>query len=228
MNFRQLQAHPFHDRVDAGRQLAQKLLPSFYCQPDTLVLALPRGGVPVGHEIATALRLPLDICLVRKLGVPGHRELAMGAIAASGVRVLNQNLIHDLAISPDVIEQVTAAETAELHRRKRVYLQGRAPVNLTDKTIILVDDGIATGATLRAAISILKQANVNQIIVAVPVAHPEVIGQLKESVSDVVCLVTPDRLQSISLWYDEFEQTDDDTVRAILQQHNHSLPSEFP
>ena len=220
MHFHQLQSHPFHDRADAGRQLALRLLPDYRNRPNTLVLALPRGGVPVAHEVARALELPLDLCLVRKLGVPNHPELAMGAIAASGVRVLNQDLVHELAIPPQVIDQVTLAETSELERRERVYLRGRLPVDVTDKMIILVDDGVATGATLRAAITILKKSRVSGIVVAVPVAHPRVIKDLKREVDDVISVITPDRLQSISLWYDKFDQTSDETVQAILREHN--------
>jgi putative phosphoribosyl transferase len=220
MNFRQLQNHPFHDRTDAGRQLAQRLRPHYYRHPDTVVLALPRGGVPVAHEIAQTLKLPLDLCLVRKLGVPGHAELAMGAIANSGVRVLNQELVESLGIPPDVIEQATAAEETELRRRELAYLAGRPGIDVAEKTIILVDDGVATGATLRAAIAILQQSQVAEIVVAVPVAHPAVIDQLRQAVSDVVCLVSPERLQSISLWYDEFDQTSDETVKAILRQYD--------
>jgi putative phosphoribosyl transferase len=220
MNFRQLHNHPFHDRIDAGRQLAQQLLPRYYRHPNTVVLALPRGGVPVAHEIARALDLPLDLCLVRKLGVPGHAELAMGAIASSGVRVLNQELVDNLGIASSVIEQVTAAENTELKRREQVYLEGRSAVDLTNKTVILVDDGVATGATLRAAIAILKKSQVNDIIVAVPVAQSTISDQLRREVNEVVCVATPDRLQSISLWYDEFDQTSDDTVKAILHEHD--------
>lgn len=219
MSFRQLQTHPFHDRVDAGRQLARRLEGQYYRYPNGIVLALPRGGVPVAHEIATALELPLGLCLVRKLGVPDHAELAMGAIAASGVRVLNQDLVDRLEISPDAIEQVTAAETQELERRRQVYLAGQPPIAVSHRTVILVDDGIATGATLRAAIAILKKSQVSDIVVAVPVAHPAIIEQLQRQVSDVVCLVTPERLQSISLWYDEFDQTSDEMVNAILRAH---------
>jgi len=220
MNFRQLQNHPFHDRTDAGRQLAQQLLPRYSQYPNAVVLALPRGGVPVAHEIAQALQLPLGLCLVRKLGVPGHAELAMGAIANSGVRVLNQDLVDNLGISPEIIEQATIAEATELKRREQAYLEGRSGIDLTAKTVIFVDDGVATGATLRAAIAILKQSPLHDIVVAVPVAHPTVLDQLRQDVSDVVCLVAPERLQSISLWYDKFDQTSDETVKAILRQYD--------
>jgi putative phosphoribosyl transferase len=222
MKFHQLQTHPFRNRVDAGRQLSQQLLPTYYRYPNGLVLALPRGGVPVAHEIACALDLPLDICLVRKLGVPDHPELAMGAIAANGVRVLNHDLVERLAISSPVIEQVTAAETAELQRRQRAYLGDRPELERFDKTVILVDDGIATGASLRAAISVLHQSHVRAIVVAVPVAQPSILADLRSEVAEVVCVVTPQRLQSISLWYDEFDQTSDETVTHLLSQHRES------
>ncbi len=220
MNFHQLQTHRFHDRTDAGRQLANILLASYYRSSNALVLALPRGGVPVAHEVAQALDLPLDLCLVRKLGVPSHPELAMGAIASSGVRVLNQDLVHELAIPPQVIDQVTAAEKHELERRERVYQQGRHPIDVTGKTVILVDDGIATGATLRAAIAILKKSRVSRMIVAVPVAHPRIVKELRGEVDEVIVVIAPERLQSISLWYDEFDQTSDETVRAILKDND--------
>lgn len=223
MHFNQLQTHPFHDRTDAGRQLAQQLAPQYGHQPNTLVLALPRGGVPVADEIARRLELPLDICLVRKIGVPGRPELAMGAIAASGVRVLNQDIIDQLGILPGQIEQVAAAENLELERREQVYRHGRPSPDLTGKTIILVDDGIATGATLRAAIAILQQSGVGEIVVAVPVAHPGIVAELRQQVDEVVCLMTPDRLQSISLWYDQFDQTSDEIVQTMLSQHGPSM-----
>lgn len=226
MAFNQLQTRQFQDRRDAGQQLARRLLSRYRRRPHTLVLALPRGGVPVAFEVAATLELPLDICLVRKLGAPGHAELAIGAIAASGVRVLNADLIEQLAIPPHWIEQVTAAETAELERRQRVYRLGRPPMDLTDQTVILVDDGVATGATLRAALAILRQSQVKAIVVAVPVAHPAVVAELRPQVDDIVCLITPEPLQSISLWYSHFDQTDDDTVRALLQHHDHHFSPE--
>jgi predicted phosphoribosyltransferase len=225
MHFNQLQNHLFHNRKDAGRQLAQRLAARYRHQPNTLVLALPRGGVPVAHEIARALELPLDICLVRKIGVPGHAELAMGAIAGSGVRVLNQDIINQLGIQPSQVEQVTATESLELERRERVYRQGRSSTPLVGKTVILVDDGVATGATLRAAIAILKRSGVEKIVVAVPVAPPGIVAELLQHVDEVVIVITPERLQSISLWYDQFDQTSDETVKDILSQYAHSATS---
>jgi putative phosphoribosyl transferase len=228
MHLNRLRSPKFRDRGDAGRQLAQRLFSRYHHRPNTMVLALPRGGLPVAHEVAVTLGLPLDVCLVRKLGVPDQAELAMGAIAVAGVRVLNQGLIDRLGIRPGLVEQVTAAETMELKRREQVYLQGRSLADLTDRTVILVDDGVATGATLRAAITILKQSEVAAIIVAVPVAHPGVVAELKQDVDDLVCVITPRRMQSISRWYEQFGQTKDETVQAILNLHGHNFSDGDP
>jgi len=228
MHLNRLRSPQFRDRGDAGRQLAQRLFSRYHHRPNTMVLALPRGGLPVAHEVAVTLGLPLDVCLVRKLGVPDQAELAMGAIAVAGVRVLNQGLIDRLGIRPGLVEQVTAAETMELKRREQVYLQGRSLADLTDRTVILVDDGVATGATLRAAITILKQSEVAAIIVAVPVAHPGVVAELKQDVDDLVCVITPRRMQSISRWYEQFGQTKDETVQAILNLHGHNFSDGDP
>lgn len=217
----------FEDRVDAGRQLAQALA-AYDRHPQALVLGLPRGGVPVAAEIAAALHLPLDVWLVRKLGVPEQPELAMGAIAANGVRVLNQEVIRRFQISPAELEQVTGHETVELQRRDRAYRQGRPPLNVAEKTVILVDDGIATGSTLKAAIAPLKEQHPAKIIVAVPIAPPDTVADLERRVDQVVSLIQPEPLYSISLWYRTFDQTSDATVCSLLAkaEASHPMPAD--
>ena len=206
----------FRNRTEVGRLLAKQLKPTYANRPDVLVLGLPRGGVPVAYEVAEVLHAPLDICLVRKLGVPRHQELAMGAIATGGIMVLNEALVRSLNISQKAIEQVAAREQQELERRARVY-RGQRPVpDLSHRTIILVDDGIATGSTIKAAISTIKKQQPKRIIVAVPVAPPDVCQELKDEVDELVCLLTPEWLYSISLWYDDFSPTTDAEVRYLL------------
>lgn len=210
-------AAPFQDRVEAGAQLAQ-LLMAYQNQPNAVIVALPRGGVPVAAEIAKALHLPLDICLVRKLGVPEQPELAMGAIASRGVQVLNQGIIRRLGIADATIAAVAEAETQELERRDHAYRQGRPPLDVSNQTVILVDDGIATGSTLRAAIAVLKAQQPHRLVVAVPIAPPSTVAELRHEVDDVVCPLQPDPLYSISLWYRQFDQTSDATVCELLGQ----------
>ena len=205
----------FHHRKEAGQRLADQLI-EFKNQKEVLVLALPRGGVPVAFEIAKKLNLPLDICLVRKLGVPDRQELAMGAIASNGVRIINQAVVNWLNISPGTIEQVTETEAKELQRRDRTYRGDKPSPNIENQTIILVDDGIATGSTLQAAIALLKQQHPRQIIIAVPVAPPAICQELRTEVDQLVCLEMPDNLTSISLWYDDFSQTGDQEVCRLL------------
>ena len=206
----------FRNRTEAGRLLAKKLKLTYASRPDVLVLGLPRGGVPVASEVAKVLNAPLDICIVRKLGVPGHKELAMGAIATGGIKVLNEGLVRSLKISQKALEEVANKEQQELERRERLY-RGDHPVpDLSHRTIILVDDGIATGSSIEAAISTIKQQQPERIIVAVPVAPPDVCQELKEEVDEVVCLLTPEWLYSISLWYDDFSPTTDAEVRLSL------------
>ena len=208
----------FRNRTEAGQQLAKKL--SLYAnRGDVLVLGLPRGGVPVAYEVAVALNLPLDICLVRKLGAPGNKELAMGAIGMGGVMVLNHDVVESLQVSPEAIAKVVELEEKELERRDRAYRGDRPFGDLQGRAIVLVDDGIATGATLRAAIATLRQQKPASIIVAVPVAPLSTYNELKAEVDEVVSLVTPERFYSISVWYDQFEQTTDEEVRHLLQQH---------
>jgi putative phosphoribosyl transferase len=217
MNLMNTAYFQFPNRTVAGKQLAARLQ-SYADRPDVLVLGLPRGGVPVAYEIATALHAPLDICLVRKLGVPGHQELAMGAIASGGVRVLNESIINWLKISNQDIEEVAARELQELQRRNRAYRGDRPPSDIVDRTVILVDDGLATGSTMRAAIAVLKPQHPAKLIVAIPVAASETYNELKTEVDKVVCLMTPEPFYAIGLWYEDFSQTTDQEVRKLLAQ----------
>jgi len=208
---------PFRDRSEAGRLLASKLA-AYGNHPDVLVLALPRGGVPVAYEVARALGAPLDVFLVRKLGVPGHEELAMGAIASGGVRVLNQEIVRALRIPDEVIEAVAAQEQQELARRERLYRGDRPPPDVRERTVILVDDGLATGATMHAAVQALRQQQPARIVVAVPIAAPETCAELSGEVDDIVCAVTPQPFYAVGLWYEDFSPTTDDEVRDLLAQ----------
>ncbi len=207
----------FQDRTEAGRMLASQL-EQYARRPDALVLGLPRGGVPVAFEVASALHLPLDVMLVRKLGVPGQEELAMGAIASGGERILNTHVIEDLGIPPQIIEIVTARERQELERRERLYRGNRPCIKARGRTVILVDDGIATGATMRAAIRALRQAGAARIIVAVPVAPPQVYTDLRAEADEVICLMTPELFLGVGRWYRDFSPTTDDEVRSLLEQ----------
>jgi predicted phosphoribosyltransferase len=187
-------------------------------QPDVLVLALPRGGVPVAYEVARALRVPLDVFLVRKLGVPGHEELAMGAVATGSVRVLNQEVVDGLHIPEDVIEAVAARELEELKRRERLYRDGRPAPDVQGRIVILIDDGLATGATMRAALQALRQQQPARITVAVPTASRETCEALKTEVDEVVCAMMPEPFFAVGQWYEDFAQTTDDEVRRLLAQ----------
>lgn len=207
----------FRNRTEAGQLLANQLL-EYANHPDALVLALPRGGVPVGYEIAQALHLPLDVCLVRKLGVPGQEELAMGAIAPGGVMVLNNEVLRTLKISRQALLQVATQEKQELNRRMQVYRGDRPLPKIRNRLIILVDDGIATSSTLRAAITALHRQHPQKIIVAAPVAPATVCLALRKLVQDVVCLSMPEPLQSIGMWYSNFSQTTDAEVCSLLEQ----------
>jgi len=205
----------FRDRREAGRVLADQLT-SYENRPDVLVLALPRGGVPVGYEVAHALQAPLDVFLVRKLGVPGHEELAMGAVATSGVRVLNDDVVKPLGISDHMIEAAAAQELEELNRRERLYRGGRPVPDMSGRTVILVDDGLATGATMRAAIQALRQQQPARVVVAVPTASPDICEALRSEADDVICVMTPEPFFAVGHWYDDFTQTTDDEVRRLL------------
>jgi putative phosphoribosyl transferase len=206
----------FDDRREAGRLLALQLQ-RYLDDPDAVVLALPRGGVPIGYEIAMALHLPLDICLVRKLGVPGQEELAMGAIAPNGVLVLNREVLRSLNLDQTVVDSIAAMEQQELERRQSVYRGEQQALSVQDRTVILVDDGIATGSTLRAAIAVLKQQSPQRMIVAVPVAPPSTKQFLETLVDEVVCLLIPEALNSIGQWYRDFSQTSDQEVCQLLE-----------
>jgi putative phosphoribosyl transferase len=210
-------ARPFHDRADAGRVLATQLT-AYRQHPQVQVLALPRGGVPVAFEVAQALRVPLDVFLVRKLGVPGHEELAMGAVATGGVRVLNNEVIRALVILPDVIETITAAEQLELARREHVYRGERPPLEVRGRILILVDDGLATGATMRAVVAALRQQQPARLIIAVPIAAVETCEALRAEVDEIICAVTPRSFYGVGQGYDDFSQTTDAEVRDLLQR----------
>jgi putative phosphoribosyl transferase len=207
----------FRNRTEAGQELAEKLT-VYANRSDVIVLALPRGGVPVAFEVAKALNLPWDLCLVRKLGVPGQEELAMGAIGMGGIMVLNHEVVEWLNISEDAINTVAAQEGQELARRDRIYRGDRPIPNPYKRTIILVDDGIATGSTLRAAIATLQRQQPESIVVAVPVAPVSTCNQLKEDVEHVVCLATPEPFHAIGPWYDDFSQTTDEEVCNLLER----------
>ena len=208
----------FRDRADAGRVLAGELAGAYAGRPDVLVLALPRGGVPVGFEIAQALRAPLDVFLVRKLGVPGHEELAMGALASGGVRVLNEEVIRGLGIPEDVLDTVAGEQQQELERRERAYRGDRPPPDVRGKTIILVDDGLATGSTMRAAVAALRRQEPARIVVAVPVGAVETCAEFHAEADEVVCAHTPDPFYAVGLWYGDFSQTTDEEVRELLDR----------
>lgn len=215
----------FKDRTEAGQQLAARLQPYAH-RPDVLVLGLPRGGVPVAYEVARALRVPWDICLVRKLGVPGHQELAMGAIAPNGVRVLNDEILDWRNIAAPTVEAVAARELIELQRRDRLYRGDRPQPEAGDRTVILVDDGIATGLTMQAVIAVIKPQHPAQLIVAVPVAPPQTCATLQAQVDQVVCLLTPNELSSVGLWYDNFAQVTDDQVCTLLSSSRLTPPNQ--
>jgi putative phosphoribosyl transferase len=207
----------FRDRTEAGRLLAQRLA-IYEGHPDVLVLALPRGGVPVAFEVARALEAPLDVFVVRKLGVPGYEELAMGAIASGGIRVLNEDLVRALGIPDDVIEAVTARELRELRSRERAYRGDRPPPAVRGRTVILVDDGIATGSTMRAAIAALRRLEPARLIVAVPAAAPSTCNEIRREADDCICEIMPDPFYAVGIWYEDFSQTTDDEVRDLLDE----------
>jgi len=206
---------PYRDRTEAGRYLAEKLV-GYAHEPDLLVLALPRGGVPVAYEVAAALVAPLDVFLVRKLGVPGHEELAMGAIASGGVRLLNQDVVNRLRIPAQAIDAVAAQEWEELRRRERAYHGDRPAPEVRDRTVILVDDGLATGSTMRSAVEAIRRQDPRRIVVAVPTASPSTCEEFRSVVDDVICARTPEPFYAVGLWYEDFSQTTDDEVRDLL------------
>lgn len=205
----------FSNRAEAGQLLAEKLL-QYAGRDDVIVLGLPRGGVPVAFEVAQRLHAPLDVFIVRKLGVPGFEELAVGAIASGGVRVLNEDVARALPNADDIIESVTARETAELQRREQSYRDGRPPPELRNRTVILVDDGLATGATMRAAVRALRQRDVAKIVVAAPVGAPETCREFENEADEIVCAMAPEYFQAVGQYYQDFSQTSDDEVRELL------------
>ena len=206
----------FKNRSEAGRFLAQEL-EEYTNNPNVVVLALPRGGVPVAYEVAAALKAPLDIFVVRKLGVPGYDELAMGAIATGGIRVLNSRVVDYLDISDETIESVARREQRELERRERLYRGTRASLDVRGRTVIIVDDGMATGSTMRAAVRALRQQKPEKIIVAVPVGARETCESFANEVDTMcVCAITPEPFDGVGLWYRNFEQTSDEEVRQLL------------
>ena len=213
----------FQDRTDAGRQLAEKLL-GYAGRDDVIVLALPRGGVPVAFEVAQRVRVPLDVCVVRKLGVPGHEELAMGAIASGGVRVLNEDVLYVLPDAQSIVEMVTAIEREELKRRERDYRSDRPAPEVRGRTVILVDDGLATGATMRAAAAALRQQGAAKIIVAVPVGAPGTCHEIRSVADEVVCLQTPGSFMGVGQYYEDFSQTTDEEVRELLAAASSTNP----
>ena len=208
---------PYRDRRAAGRYLAEKLA-DYAGRPDVLVLALPRGGVPVAYEVARALGAPLDVFLVRKLGMPGHEELAFGAIATGGVRVLNPDVAGVLGIPSHVIDQVTANELAELERREQEYRGDRPPPDVRGMTVILIDDGLATGASMRAAVAALRRGQPARIVVAVPIAAPSACEEFQDEVDEIVCARTPEPFYAVGRWYEDFAQTTDEEVRELLRR----------
>jgi putative phosphoribosyl transferase len=205
----------FPDRAEAGRLLGVKLS-KYAGAADVIVLGLPRGGVPVAYEVARALRVPLDVFIVRKLGVPGFEELAVGAIASGGVRVLNEEVASALPNADVIIEAVTQRESAELERREHEYRDGRPAPELQNKTVILIDDGLATGATMRAAVKALRQRGAAKIVVAVPVGPPDTCKEFEDVADEVVCASAPEFFQAVGQYYEDFSQTSDEEVRDLL------------
>lgn len=213
-----MDVRPFADREEAGKLLGAEVLRRIGKRADAIVLALPRGGVPVGYEVARALEAPLDVFIVRKLGVPGQEELAMGAIASGGVRVLNDDVLRYVPTSRSMIDLVAEREGRELERREKSYRGNRPPLNVEGRTVIVVDDGLATGSTMRAAVRALQKMKPREIVVAVPVAAPSTCAELGAEVDEMICLRTPEPFQAVGLWYDDFSQTTDAEVHELLEE----------
>jgi putative phosphoribosyl transferase len=217
-----MRAFTFPDRIEAGRALAQKLA-HYSDRPDVVVLALPRGGVPVGFELARALHAPLDVFVVRKLGVPQYEELAMGAIASGGTRVLNDNVLRQLNITSEQVEEIAHREGRELERREEAFRGGHPPVPATGRICILVDDGLATGSTMRAAVMALEKQNPQRIVVAVPVAASDTCAEFRPLVDELICLYTPEPFMAVGRWYEDFSQLNDEQVRDYLERAAHEM-----
>jgi putative phosphoribosyl transferase len=209
----------FRDRMEAGQLLGRELAARFGVIDDAIVLALPRGGVPVGYEVAKALGASLDVFIVRKLGVPGHEELAMGAIASGGMRVLNRDVLDYARVTQQQLDAVVAREERELARREAEYRGNRAPLDVRGRMVIIVDDGLATGSTMRAAVQALRAMEPKRVIVAVPVGAAQTCEDLCEIVGEIVCLRTPEPFEAVGLWYDDFTQTTDAEVHALLSRN---------
>ncbi|GAB4249874.1 MAG: phosphoribosyltransferase [Thermoleophilia bacterium] len=206
----------FADRAQAGRELAERLQ-QFADRQDVLVLALPRGGVPVAYEVARSLHVPLDVFIVRKLGVPGHEELAMGAVASGGTRVLNQEVLSYVRVPREEIELATRRELEEVERREKLYRGDRPPPKIEGRTVILVDDGLATGSTMRAAVHALRGLGPQAVVVAVPTAAPQTCAEVGREVDEVICVMTPEPFYAVGAWYQDFAQTSDEEVRRMLR-----------
>jgi predicted phosphoribosyltransferase len=212
---------PYRDRRTAGRVLARHPAIARLKGTDVLILALPRGGVPVADEIATALAAPMDVFLVRKLGLPSQPELAMGAIASGGIRLFNIELIEEAGLTPEELAEVVSRETAELERREQLYRHGRPPLNIVGRSIVVVDDGLATGFTMRAAIAALRRGGCDALTVAIPVGAASTCAEIAREVETLVCPLKPDPFHAVGLWYDNFTPTEDEEVRECLARHLH-------
>lgn len=208
----------FIDRTEAGRELAAALSPRYASRSDVIVLGLPRGGVPVAYEIATVLDAPLDVFVVRKLGLPGHEEFGIGAIASGGVRVVDESVLRAYGVDQATLEQITTRERRELDRRERLYRDDRPFPMLRDRTVILVDDGLATGSTMRAAVAALRAESPRAIVIAVPVGARETVLAMAQLVDDLVCTMTPEPFYAVGLWYENFAQTEDEEVHDLLER----------
>lgn len=214
------QQHMFYNRTEAGKLLATKLQP-YADRPDVLALALPRGGVPVAFEVSRALNAPLDVFVVRKLGMPGHEELAMGAIATGGGKVVNRDVVQTFRIPNHVIDAVAVREGEELARRERLYRGNRPPPQISGRVVILIDDGLATGSSMSAAIAALRKQGPAKIVVAVPVAAPSTCDEFRSEVDEIVCAVTPEPFYAVGLWYQDFSQTTDQEINELLERADH-------
>jgi predicted phosphoribosyltransferase len=210
----------FRNRLDAGELLANRLA-AYAGRPEVIVLALPRGGVPVGYAVAKAMRAPLDVMVVRKLGVPGHAEFAMGAIASGGEYVLNRELVQSLGVPGQLVEATARQELAELERREQLYRAGRPPLQLRGCTVILVDDGLATGASMRVAVKAVRKTQPARVIVAVPVGSPDTCSEMGKEADEVICDFTPEPFNAVGLWYEDFSQTSDEEVQRLLEEARH-------